>query len=64
MQAVFDRCRELSYFKVFDDASLSALIERARWYSLTGGMELFHQGDDADADEVGPAPVELPHSGA
>ena len=49
MQAVFDRCRELAYFKVFDDASLSALIERARWYSLTGGMELFHQGDEADA---------------
>lgn len=49
MQAVFDRCRELSYFKVFDDASLSALIARGRWYSLTGGMELFHQGDEADA---------------
>ena len=49
MLAVFDRCREIAYFKVFDDASLSALIERARWFSLTGGMELFHQGDEADA---------------
>ena len=49
MQAVFDRCRELSYFKVFDDASLSAVIENGRWFSLTGGMELFHQGDEADA---------------
>src|SRR3990167_8962686 len=49
MQAVFDRCREIPYFRVFDDASLSALIDRARWFSLTGGMELFHQGDEADA---------------
>jgi len=49
MQAVFDRCRELPYFRVFDNASLSALIERARWYSLTGGMELFHQDDEADS---------------
>lgn len=48
MQAVFDRCRELPYFRVFDDASLWALIERGRWFSLTGGQELFHQGEPAD----------------
>lgn len=49
MQPVFDRCRELPYFKVFDDASLDAFIGRARWYSLSGGMELFRQGEEADA---------------
>lgn len=49
MRAVFDRCRELPYFKVFSDASLSTLIERGRWFSLAGGMELFHQGEPADA---------------
>ncbi len=49
MQPVFDRCRELSYFKVFDDESLRAVIDRGRWYSLTGGMELFRQGEAADA---------------
>ncbi len=49
MKAVFDRCRELSYFKVFDDASLASVIARGRWFSLTGGMELFRQGEEADA---------------
>ncbi len=49
MKAAFDRCRELPYFNVFDDASLASVIERGRWFSLTGGMELFRQGDDADA---------------
>ncbi|HNS88042.1 MAG TPA: cyclic nucleotide-binding domain-containing protein, partial [Parvularculaceae bacterium] len=49
MQAAFDRCRELSFFKAFDDASLRALIERSRWFSLTGGMALFQQGDPSSA---------------
>ncbi|NWG93340.1 MAG: patatin-like phospholipase family protein [Parvularculaceae bacterium] len=49
MKAAFDRCRELPYFKIFDDASLRAVIERGRWFSLSGGMELFRQGEPADA---------------
>lgn len=49
MQAVFNRCRELSYFKRFDDDALRLLAERGRWFSLTGGAELFRQGDPADA---------------
>ncbi len=34
---------------MFDDAALSALVERSRWFSLSGGLELFKQGDDPDA---------------
>ena len=49
MQGAFDRCRELPYFRVFDDASLTALIERGRWFSLTGGMSLFRQEEPSDA---------------
>ncbi len=49
MSAVFDRCRELEYFNVFDDEALTQLVARGRWFSLTGGMALFRQGDDADA---------------
>lgn len=49
MQAVRDRCRELTYFKAFDDAALAALTSRGRWFSLNGGMALFRQGEAADA---------------
>jgi NTE family protein len=49
MKTAFDRCRELPYFRIFDDASLCAVVERGRWFSLSGGMELFRQGDPADA---------------
>ncbi len=49
MQAVFDRCRELPYFTLFDDASLGGLVGRARWFSLRGGDELFRQGDASSA---------------
>ena len=49
MQAVFDRCRGLPYFKVFDDQSLTEVISRARWFSLNGGMDLFRQGEASKA---------------
>lgn len=49
MKPVFDRCRELPYFKVFSDASLAALIDCGRWFSLSGGLELFAQGEAANA---------------
>lgn len=49
MQVVFDRCRALRYFDIFDDASLHALCERARWFSLSGGQALFAQGEKTDA---------------
>lgn len=49
MQHAFDRCRELPFFKVFDDAGLRDLIARSRWFSLTGGMALFLQDDPSDA---------------
>lgn len=49
MHALLNRCREIRNFDVFDDASLLMLLERARWFSLNGGLELFRQGDAADA---------------
>lgn len=49
MRAAFDRCRELSFFSVFDDDSLAAVIARARWFTLIGGDELFRQDDPSDA---------------
>jgi NTE family protein len=49
MQAVFDRCRALAFCSGFDEASLAALVERGRWFSLTGGSELFRQGDPSTA---------------
>lgn len=48
MSPLARRCRELRSFDVFDDASLELLLERARWFSLTGGLELFRQGDSPD----------------
>ena len=48
MQSLGERCRELRNFDVFDDASLATLLERARWFSLPGGLELFRQGDAPD----------------
>lgn len=48
MQSLRERCREFKNFAVFDDASLSLLLERARWFSLIGGLELFRQGDAPD----------------
>ena len=48
MQHLGERCRELRNFDVFDDASLAILLERARWFSLGGGLELFRQGDPPD----------------
>jgi NTE family protein len=48
MQSLGERCRELKSFDVFDDASLAMLLERARWFSLGGGLELFRQGDPPD----------------
>jgi NTE family protein len=48
MQPLGERCRELKNFDVFDDASLATLVERARWFSLSGGLELFRQGDPPD----------------
>ena len=48
MQSLGERCRDLKNFAVFDDASLSMLLERARWFSLIGGLELFRQGDPPD----------------
>jgi NTE family protein len=47
MQEVFDRCRALPYFDVFDDESLRLMAGRARWFSLAGGSELFRQGEEA-----------------
>lgn len=49
MRAAFDRCRELSFFSMFDDDSLAAVIARARWFTLIGGDELFRQDDPSDA---------------
>ncbi|MFN3959749.1 MAG: patatin-like phospholipase family protein [Parvularculaceae bacterium] len=49
MSPLARRCRELRSFDVFDDASLELLLERARWFSLTGGLELFRQGDSPDS---------------
>ncbi len=49
MKPVFDRCRELSYFKLFHDEPLRTLIDRGRWFSLRGGLELFRQGEPATA---------------
>ena len=43
------RCREFKSFDVFDDESLALVLERARWFSLTGGLELFRQGDPPDS---------------
>lgn len=48
-RAAFDRCRDLPYFRLFDDASLMTLVERGCWYSLAGGMELFAQGEAPDS---------------
>jgi NTE family protein len=48
MQPLGARCRELKSFDVFDDDSLSMFLERARWFSLGGGLELFRQGDRPD----------------
>ena len=49
MQAALDRCRDLSYFKAFNDAALRELVERSRWFSLSGGMALFQQGEPSSA---------------
>lgn len=48
MHSLAERCRELKNFDVFDDASLAMLLERASWFSLGGGLELFRQGDAPD----------------
>jgi len=48
MQSLTDRCRDLKSFDVFDDAALAQLIGRSRWFSLTGGHELFRQGETPD----------------
>lgn len=48
MQSLVDRCRKLKSFDVFDDDALVLLLERSRWFSLTGGNELFRQGDAPD----------------
>lgn len=48
MQSLIDRCRKLKSFDVFDDEALVLLLERSRWFSLTGGNELFRQGDAPD----------------
>ncbi len=49
MQSLANRCRDLRSFDVFDEASLQLLLDRSRWFSLTGGLALFHQGDPPDA---------------
>jgi NTE family protein len=49
MQEVFDRCRALPYFNVFDDDSLRLVVERARWFSLAGGSALFREGEEPSA---------------
>ncbi len=48
MHSPGERCRDLKSFDIFDDASLAMLLDRARWFSLAGGLELFRQGDAPD----------------
>lgn len=43
MSALIDRLRGLSFFRQLDVAVIQAFVERAHWYSLAGGWELFAQ---------------------
>jgi NTE family protein len=48
MSPLFDRLRGLSFFRQLDASVIQAIAERARWYSLPGGRELFLQDTTSD----------------
>jgi NTE family protein len=49
MREIIERLSDLPFFKSFRADSLRLLAERGSWFSLTGGSELFRQGETADS---------------
>lgn len=49
MSALSDRLRSLSFFRQLDATVIQAIAERAQWFSLPGGWDLFLQGGRSDA---------------
>lgn len=49
MSALFDRLRGLTFFHQLDASVIQAIAERAEWFSLPGGRELFVQNARSEA---------------
>lgn len=43
MSALLDRLRSLAFFRELDAAVIQEIADRAKWYSLAGGWDLFQQ---------------------
>lgn len=48
MSPLYDRLRGLAFFRQLDASVIQAIAERALWYSLPGGRELFLQDTHSD----------------